>query len=69
MPELPEVETTVRGLRPILDGHRIESIDLRRADLRWPFPPDLRQRVTGAVVTTNDWGSVAVDRYASSGMR
>jgi formamidopyrimidine-DNA glycosylase len=51
MPELPEVETTVRGLAPILQGHRIESIDLRRADLRWPFPPDLRQRVTGAVVT------------------
>jgi formamidopyrimidine-DNA glycosylase len=52
MPELPEVETTIRGLAPILAGHRIESIDLRRADLRWPFPPDLRQRVTGAVVTS-----------------
>ncbi len=52
MPELPEVETTVRGLAPILEGHRIESLDLRRADLRRPFPPDLRQRVTGAVVTT-----------------
>ena len=51
MPELPEVETTVRGLRPILEGRRIESLDLRREDLRWPFPPDLRQRVTGAVVT------------------
>lgn len=51
MPELPEVETTVRGLRPILEGRRIESLDLRRADLRWPFPPDLRQRATGAVVT------------------
>jgi formamidopyrimidine-DNA glycosylase len=51
MPELPEVETTVRGLAPILEGHRIESLDLRRSDLRWPFPPDLRQRVTGAVVT------------------
>src|SRR3954469_8751947 len=51
MPELPEVETTVRGLRPILEGHRIESIELRRADLRWPFPPDLRQRLTGAIVT------------------
>lgn len=51
MPELPEVETTVRGLRPILEGHRIARLDLNRADLRWPFPPDLRQRVTGAVVT------------------
>jgi formamidopyrimidine-DNA glycosylase len=51
MPELPEVETTVRGLQPILEGHRITTLELRRADLRWPFPPDLRQRMTGAVVT------------------
>src|SRR5690349_529186 len=50
MPELPEVETTSRGLGPVLEGRRIESLDLRRADLRWPFPTDLRQRVTGARV-------------------
>ena len=51
MPELPEVETTVRGLAPVLEGRRIASIELRRADLRRPFPPDLRQRLTGARVT------------------
>lgn len=51
MPELPEVETTVRGLAPVLEGRRIASIDLHRGDLRRPFPPDLRQRVTGARVT------------------
>jgi formamidopyrimidine-DNA glycosylase len=51
MPELPEVETTVRGLAPILEGRRIASIELRRPDLRRPFPPDLRQRLTGARVT------------------
>lgn len=51
MPELPEVETTVRGLRPVLEGRRIRSIELRRGDLRTPFPPDLRQRLTGARVT------------------
>jgi formamidopyrimidine-DNA glycosylase len=50
MPELPEVETTVRGLAPVLEGRRIESIELRRGDLRRPFPPDLRQRLTGARV-------------------
>jgi formamidopyrimidine-DNA glycosylase len=50
MPELPEVETTVRGLEPVLLGRRIDSIELRRPDLRWPFPPDLRQRLTGARV-------------------
>lgn len=50
MPELPEVETTVNGLRPVLEGHRIERVTLRRADLRRPFPPDLGQRLTGARV-------------------
>ena len=52
MPELPEVETTVRGLAPVLEGRRIASIELRRPDLRRPFPVDLRQRLTGARVTS-----------------
>jgi len=51
MPELPEVETTVRGLAPVLEGKRIAAIEARRPDLRRPFPPDLRQRMTGARVT------------------
>lgn len=51
MPELPEVETTVRGLVPVLEGRRIASVEARRADLRRAFPPDLRQRLTGARVT------------------
>lgn len=51
MPELPEVETTVRGLRPVLDGQRITLVRLRRPDLRRPFPADLGQRLTGATVT------------------
>jgi formamidopyrimidine-DNA glycosylase len=51
MPELPEVETTVRGLRPVLQGQRIERVTLYRADLRRPFPQDLGQRLTGATVT------------------
>jgi formamidopyrimidine-DNA glycosylase len=51
VPELPEVETTVRGLRPVLEGRRIASVEARRADLRRAFPPDLRQRLTGARVT------------------
>jgi formamidopyrimidine-DNA glycosylase len=38
MPELPEVETTKRGLTPHLLEQRIEKIVLRRADLRWPIP-------------------------------
>ena len=51
MPELPEVETIVRGLAPVLEGKRIASIEARRPDLRRPFPPDLRQRMTGARIT------------------
>lgn len=38
MPELPEVETTVRGLAPVLEGASIAAIETRRADLRRPFP-------------------------------
>lgn len=51
MPELPEVETTVRGLRPVLEGERIARVQLRRPDLRRAMPEDLGQRLTGAVVT------------------
>ncbi len=51
MPELPEVETTVRGLRPVLEGRRLASVETRRADLRRAFPDDLRQRLTGAHIT------------------
>ncbi|MGE5722855.1 MAG: bifunctional DNA-formamidopyrimidine glycosylase/DNA-(apurinic or apyrimidinic site) lyase, partial [Sphingomonadales bacterium] len=50
MPELPEVETTVRGLRPVLEGQILTRVEARRADLRRAFPPDLRQRLTGARV-------------------
>ncbi len=51
MPELPEVETTVRGLARYLDGQRIARVQLNRADLRRPFPLDLAQALTGALVT------------------
>lgn len=51
MPELPEVETTVRGLAPVLHGRRIARVIANRPDLRRPLPPDLGQRLTGATVT------------------
>ena len=66
MPELPEVETTVRGLAPVLEGRRLVRVEPRRADLRRAFPEDLRQRLTGAVVTSlarrAKYGLVATDR-------
>ncbi len=51
MPELPEVETTVRGLAACLDGERIERVAVHRPDMRRPFPPGLVQALTGARVT------------------
>jgi formamidopyrimidine-DNA glycosylase len=51
MPELPEVETTVRGLARYLDGERIARVAVNRADLRRPFPEGLVQALTGARVT------------------
>jgi formamidopyrimidine-DNA glycosylase len=51
MPELPEVETTVRGLAPVLTGQRLTRVIANRADLRRAMPVDLGQRLTGATVT------------------
>ena len=48
MPELPEVETTVRGLARFLEGERITAVRVNRPDMRRPFPPDLVQALTGA---------------------
>lgn len=47
MPELPEVETVRRGLAPVFEGARIDAVRLNRADLRFPFPPDFADRLTG----------------------
>ncbi|MFW6375206.1 MAG: bifunctional DNA-formamidopyrimidine glycosylase/DNA-(apurinic or apyrimidinic site) lyase [Guyparkeria sp.] len=41
MPELPEVETTRRGIEPHLAGHRIQGVTVRDARLRWPVRADL----------------------------
>lgn len=51
MPELPEVETTVRGLARFLDGERIARAVIHRPDLRFPFPDGLGQALTGATVS------------------
>lgn len=51
MPELPEVETTVRGLALYLDGERIERVAVNRPDMRFPFPDGLVQSLVGARVT------------------
>jgi len=50
MPELPEVETVRRGLALKISGRRIMRADLRRPDLRRPFPPALAARLDGALI-------------------
>lgn len=50
MPELPEVETVRRGLAPVMEGQVIARADVRRPDLRWPFPQGMAERLTGARV-------------------
>jgi formamidopyrimidine-DNA glycosylase len=47
MPELPEVETVMRGLIPVLVGHSIAGVELRRSGLRFPFPVDFAARLKG----------------------
>ncbi len=47
MPELPEVETVVRGLRPRLEGRRLRRVQQRRKDLRFPLPARFAERLTG----------------------
>jgi len=47
MPELPEVETTRRGIAPHLEGQEIVELVVRQPQLRWPVPPDLGRRLQG----------------------
>ncbi|HBO5319978.1 bifunctional DNA-formamidopyrimidine glycosylase/DNA-(apurinic or apyrimidinic site) lyase [Pseudomonas aeruginosa] len=47
MPELPEVETTRRGIAPHLEGQRVERVIVRERRLRWPIPEDLDVRLSG----------------------
>lgn len=51
MPELPEVETVKRGLAPTMEGARLQRLELRRADLRFVFPNEFAERVSGQRIT------------------
>lgn len=50
MPELPEVETSVRGISPYLVGQKIKQIKIRQAKLRWQVSPELSQ-MGGATIS------------------
>ena len=50
MPELPEVETTRRGVEPHVTGHRIAALHVYDRRLRWPVPSDLARHLVGATI-------------------
>src|ERR1700712_463032 len=52
MPELPEVETVMRGLQARLQGRVLLRAVARRPDLRWPLPPGLAAALTGVRVVS-----------------
>lgn len=52
MPELPEVETTRRGIEPYLKGQRVSRVIVRERRLRWPIPEDLDVRLSGQRIET-----------------
>lgn len=50
MPELPEVETTLQGIKPHVLGQTITHLDIRHPHLRWPIPPHLKKLLTGKTI-------------------
>ena len=52
MPELPEVETTLLGIKPHILHHCITDVILRRQQLRWPIPQDLPTRLQGQTIVS-----------------
>ncbi|ORU89466.1 MAG: DNA-formamidopyrimidine glycosylase [Cycloclasticus sp. symbiont of Poecilosclerida sp. M] len=51
MPELPEVETTRRGITPHIQGHTIARVIVRNARLRWPVSPEVTSKLPSQVIT------------------
>jgi formamidopyrimidine-DNA glycosylase len=51
MPELPEVETTMNGIRPFILHQKVVDIEIRHFQLRWPVPKNLKKVLTGQIVT------------------
>jgi len=52
MPELPEVETVRRGLAPVVSGRRVTALEMRRPDLRFPFPERFSERMVGQEIVS-----------------
>ncbi|MBU2706360.1 bifunctional DNA-formamidopyrimidine glycosylase/DNA-(apurinic or apyrimidinic site) lyase [Zooshikella marina] len=80
MPELPEVETTCRGIAPHIIGHTFQNVIIRQAKLRWAIPEELSQVLPGMAVNSvsrrgkyillaTDHGSVIIHLGMSGSLR
>ncbi len=67
MPELPEVETVCRGLRPKLEGRRLTRVLQRRPDLRFPLPDGFVERLEGRRVSRIDRRAKYILMHLDSG--
>jgi formamidopyrimidine-DNA glycosylase len=67
MPELPEVETTRRGIAPYLEGVRVREVIVRERRLRWPIPEDLDVRLSGQLIERVERRAKYLLLYAESG--
>lgn len=69
MPELPEVETTRRGIAPLVVGRRIAGVVIYDRRLRWPIPASLSKRIAGLEISAVDRRSkYLLFRFASGTM-
>ncbi len=80
MPELPEVETTRRGIEPHVLGHIVEGVVVRQNQMRWPVPGDLHEKISNKtilglnrrgkyIIFTFDAGSLIVHLGMSGSLR
>ena len=80
MPELPEVETTLRGIEPYISSHQVVSLTVRQPSLRWPVTEGIGSIVSGQIIHrvvrrakylifTMDHGSILVHLGMSGSLR
>ncbi|MDR3390056.1 MAG: bifunctional DNA-formamidopyrimidine glycosylase/DNA-(apurinic or apyrimidinic site) lyase [Rudaea sp.] len=67
MPELPEVETTRRGIAPHLIGHRVIAVDIRQRRLRWPIPAALSRLLPGQKIENVERRAKYILAHTSAG--
>ncbi len=67
MPELPEVETTLRGIEPYLKGKTLSKVVVRNASLRWPIPTAALERLQGQIISNAERRAKYIILHAQTG--